>query len=450
MAEDDKLKINNLMVMISVYVRRRSKTLYIRSSFRSLWQKPNLQGRIQNQCSNLVASRDKEVNQAAGYSDDALFCCVENMVEDHDMTLDIAGVGDIVLKTYFGTSWTLNDVMYIPSLKKRSILVRQLDEEGYHVGFGDQQWKVTKGSLVVAHGNKCGSLYMVEEHPKGIGRILMSCGRYNANLQVKCLKFNNGGEFSSQLIKFCVKNEIVMPEMVSKTPLKFGIIERLSRTFRAESTRLHVEATKMLWADSSMTCSSSLMKLIHKSQVVLVDIPENLTENDIIVVEHRLSLEITQSPCGSSYTSEGSENSGSFEGSGRSDEEYFEDRASSKEEGSKAPQKAINEEMVSLEKNQTCSLVKISAGKKALQRLWMFKVKEAHNGRKRVLIFVEDSWNEEPCRDVHQVGEEREVEVLRSFKWYLSELRVLDVRRYRKVRAVALLKKGGSKFTEIT
>ncbi|GJY50835.1 hypothetical protein Tco_0441682 [Tanacetum coccineum] len=39
-----------------------------------------------------------------------------------------------------------------------------------------------------------------------------------------------------------------------------------------------------------------------------------------------------------------------------------------------------------------------------------------------VLIFVKDSWNEEPCSDVHQVGDEREVEVMRSFNWPLSEL----------------------------
>ncbi|GKD21334.1 hypothetical protein Tco_1223037, partial [Tanacetum coccineum] len=43
-------------------------------------------------------------------------------------------------------------------LKRRLISVGQLDEEGYHVGFIDQQWKVTKGSLVVALGNKCKSL----------------------------------------------------------------------------------------------------------------------------------------------------------------------------------------------------------------------------------------------------------------------------------------------------
>ncbi|GKE17437.1 retrovirus-related pol polyprotein from transposon TNT 1-94 [Tanacetum coccineum] len=97
------------------------------------------------------------------------------------------------------------------------------------------------------------------------------------------------------------------------------------------------------------------------------------------------SSEITQSPGGSSDTSKGSENSGSFKDSGRSDEEYSKDGASSKEEGSETPQwkKAIIEEIVSLEKNLTCSLVTISARKKALQRLWMFKVKEEHNGRKR-------------------------------------------------------------------
>ncbi|GJV85984.1 transferase, chloramphenicol acetyltransferase-like domain protein [Tanacetum coccineum] len=44
------------------------------------------------------------------------------------------------------------------------------------------------------------------------------------------------------------------------------------------------------------------------------------------------------------------------------------------------------------------------------------------NKPKWVLIFIEDSWNEEPCIDVHQVGDEREVEVLRNFNWLPSEL----------------------------
>nr|GEX92279.1 retrovirus-related Pol polyprotein from transposon TNT 1-94 [Tanacetum cinerariifolium] len=101
--------------------------------------------------------------------------------------------------------------------------------------------------------------------------------------------------------------------------------------------------------------------------------------------------EITQSPGESSNTSEGSKNSRSFEDSERSDEEYFEDGASYKEEAMKLHRKEsvqwkkdINEEMVSLEKNQTCSLVRLLVGKKASERLWMFRVKKEQNGRKRV------------------------------------------------------------------
>ncbi|GJY19778.1 retrovirus-related pol polyprotein from transposon TNT 1-94 [Tanacetum coccineum] len=377
----------------------------------------------QNQCSKLVASRDKEVNQAARDSDDALVCCVENTVEDRimdsgasfhatyckeelerfklrsgkvcladDKTLDIAGVGDVVLKTSFGTSWTLKDVRYIPSLKRRLISVGQLDEEGYHVGFGDQQWKVTKGSLVVAHGNKRGSLYMVEVHPEGIDAIINGSGSaavWFGEAEESFLHNVSKDKETAEVGATGVANGIVMLKMVPETPLQFGVAERLSRTFRAESTGIRAEAPKMLWADSVSTayliyvsiglripeeewrgkdthlthfkvfgcdsfvkvkdvCGEAMKctfigsgsdemrysfrdtKSHQKSQVVLVDIPKNLVENDSIVAEHGLSSEITQSPGGSSDTSERSENSRNFEDSRRSDEEYSKNGASSK------------------------------------------------------------------------------------------------------------------------
>ncbi|GJS65836.1 hypothetical protein Tco_0680400 [Tanacetum coccineum] len=53
-----------------------------------------------------------------------------------------------------------------------------------------------------------------------------------------------------------------------------------------------------------------------------------------------------------------------------------------------------------------------------------------------------DSSNEEPCRDAHQVGDEREVEFLRSFNWPPSELitedDVLPVRGYSQFNDVSL------------
>ncbi|GJV14634.1 hypothetical protein Tco_1359957 [Tanacetum coccineum] len=145
----------------------------------------------------------------------------------------------------------------------------------------------------------------------------------------------------------------------------------------------------LIYGAKSATDSSSLMKPIQESQVVLVDIPDNLAENYSIVAEHGLSSEITQSPDGSLDTSEGSKNSGSFEEHPPRREAprlyRYEGPAESPWLHKESVQwkKAINEEIVSLEKNQTCSLVRLPARKNAPQRLWMFKVKEEKNSNER-------------------------------------------------------------------
>ncbi|GKA95743.1 retrovirus-related pol polyprotein from transposon TNT 1-94, partial [Tanacetum coccineum] len=502
-------------------------------------------GRKQNK--GISKSKKRGGYMAVRDYDDTV-CCIENTVEDRimdsgasfhatfckeelemfrlrsgkvrladDKTLDIAGVKDVVLKTSFGTSWTLKDVRYIPGLKGRLISFGQLDKEGYHVGFGDQQWKVTKSSLLVAHRNKCGSLYMVEVPSDGINatidgkgnatlwhqrlghmsekgmKILTSKGRIpylqkDVEDPATMLPLSMTAaerEYSSiEFIKHCAENGIRMLKTVPETPQQNGVAERMNRTLneRAKSMRLHAGLPKMFWEDSvkdvardkldakSVKCtfigngsdemgyrfwdskiykvirsrdvtfnedslygakvatdSSNLTKPNQKDQVVLEDSPENLA-NKSIVSEHGLSSEITQSPGRSSDMGEGSENSGSFEDSGRSDEEDSEDRASFEEGGFETPQlrrsiresrapvryspsanyllltengepesysealsskefvqwkKAINEEMVSLEKNQTWSLVRLPAGKKALQSKWVFRVKEEQDGKKK-------------------------------------------------------------------
>ncbi|GJV68833.1 putative RNA-directed DNA polymerase [Tanacetum coccineum] len=113
--------------------------------------------------------------------DDELICCVKNMIEDRIMDF-----GALFHATFCKEELerfrlrTSKDVRYIPGLKRRLIFVEQLDEEGYHVGFGDQKWKITKGSLVVARGNKRRSMYMVEIPSDGINATID--GRGNATL----------------------------------------------------------------------------------------------------------------------------------------------------------------------------------------------------------------------------------------------------------------------------
>nr|GEX17847.1 putative retrovirus-related Pol polyprotein from transposon TNT 1-94 [Tanacetum cinerariifolium] len=166
-----------------------------------------------------------------------------------------------------------------------------------------------------------------------------------------------------------------------------------------------------LYGANAASDSSNLTKENLNDQVVLEDSLENLA-NDSIVSGHGLSSEITQSLGGSSDRSEWSKNSESFEDSENSDEKGSKDEASSEEGGSETPhvqrssrdsrapvrystlpnyllptengkpesyskvlcskesvqwKKDINEEMVLLKKNQTWSLVRLPAGKKALQ-----------------------------------------------------------------------------------
>ena len=71
----------------------------------------------------------------------------------------IVGIGDICVKTSIGCTLKLKDVRHVPDLRLNLISVSILDKEGYHHHMGDGNWKLTNGSLVVARGRLCCSLY---------------------------------------------------------------------------------------------------------------------------------------------------------------------------------------------------------------------------------------------------------------------------------------------------
>nr|GEX87802.1 RNA-directed DNA polymerase, eukaryota [Tanacetum cinerariifolium] len=318
-------------------------------------------------CSKLVASKDKEVNMKARDSDDASeelekFKLGSGKIRlADDKTLDIAGVGDVVLKTSFDISWTLKDVRYISDLKRRLILIGQLNKEGYHdwyehVSFQRQRFRCIARWFEEAAEAFFRNFREDKETTEAAARVVIGNGSNEIRYSFRNLKSHQ-------------------------------VIQSRDITF--------VDSNYRAWSTTDL---SSLTKPIQKNQVVLVDILDNLAEYDNIVAEHGMSSKITQSLVESSNTSEGFENSGSFKDSGRSDEKDSKDAASFNEGGSKTSQsysealsskesvqwkKAINEDMVSLEKNQTCSLVRLPARKKASQSLWIFKVKEEQNSSER-------------------------------------------------------------------
>jgi len=79
----------------------------------------------------------------------------------NDYACEIVAVGDVQLKLQSGAAFTLKNVRHVPKLTKSLISTGQLDDGGYSCSFGDNAWKITKGSMVVAHGPKSGTLYML-------------------------------------------------------------------------------------------------------------------------------------------------------------------------------------------------------------------------------------------------------------------------------------------------
>ena len=82
------------------------------------------------------------------------------MLLGDDEPCKIVGKGKVWIKLNNGSEWLLKDVRHIPSMKRNLISTRQLGDSGYLSMFGETWWKITKGSLVIAKGDRVGKLYL--------------------------------------------------------------------------------------------------------------------------------------------------------------------------------------------------------------------------------------------------------------------------------------------------
>ena len=64
--------------------------------------------------------------------------------------------------TSMGSTLTLKDVRHIPNLRLNLILMHMLNKDGYSHFINSGNWKLTKGSLVVARSRLCCSSYKTQ------------------------------------------------------------------------------------------------------------------------------------------------------------------------------------------------------------------------------------------------------------------------------------------------
>ena len=77
-----------------------------------------------------------------------------------DALCKIVGMGKVKIKQRNGSQWLLKEVRNVPYLGKNPISKRNLESEGCRFIFTNKAQKVTKGSLVIAKGEKVGTLYL--------------------------------------------------------------------------------------------------------------------------------------------------------------------------------------------------------------------------------------------------------------------------------------------------
>ena len=80
----------------------------------------------------------------------------------NDGLVKVVGIGDVCLEMNNGTRLLLRGVKHIPEIRLNLISAGKLDDEGYCNTFSNGQWKLTKGAMVVARGNKHSSLYILQ------------------------------------------------------------------------------------------------------------------------------------------------------------------------------------------------------------------------------------------------------------------------------------------------
>jgi len=77
----------------------------------------------------------------------------------NDGVSKVIGVGDVCLQTNMRVQILLRGVKHAPNVRFNLIYVHLLDDCGYENHFGYSKWKLTKGNLVMAKGEKQYKLY---------------------------------------------------------------------------------------------------------------------------------------------------------------------------------------------------------------------------------------------------------------------------------------------------
>ncbi|KAL6331686.1 hypothetical protein AAG906_014336 [Vitis piasezkii] len=147
----------------------------------------------------------------------------------NDGSAKAIGMGDVRLETSNGIVLILKNVKHIPDIRMNLISTGKLDDERFCNTFRDSQWKLTRGSMVVAKGKKCSSLYLMKTRV-----INSSINAVNDDSTIE-LWHNRLGHMSEKDLMILAKKNLFSDNMIFDikrhllTPQLNGLAERMNR-----------------------------------------------------------------------------------------------------------------------------------------------------------------------------------------------------------------------------
>ena len=84
-------------------------------------------------------------------------------------------MGDVMVKFSDGSQILVQNVHHVPELTRSLMSVGKLDDFGYKVIFASKSFRITR-NMIIAKGNKVGSLYPLVVHQKSSYELAQAHG----------------------------------------------------------------------------------------------------------------------------------------------------------------------------------------------------------------------------------------------------------------------------------
>ncbi|GKF29798.1 retrovirus-related pol polyprotein from transposon TNT 1-94, partial [Tanacetum coccineum] len=165
---------------------------------------------------------------------DLLECDRGSVLLGDNRECKIRGIGKVRVQLRDGSSFVLNNVRYIPELKRNLISLETLEKEGYTLKLQSSKVKV---SLMLVFKKKTVLyrrvwVYILRFKHEAFGKFKewKQLVENQTGRTVKKLRMNNGLEFCNrEFEQLCIKSEIFRHLTVSGMPQQNGVVEHMNR-----------------------------------------------------------------------------------------------------------------------------------------------------------------------------------------------------------------------------